>query len=499
MAKKGINAIAAGGSNMPSLYMCFQVYEKIESPRWMVQSINLTDLITSSSSSNPNPMIRQVLHTTPDLKIPCNAGCCCVSRSKIMFGGGYQYLDPRDHGRLYDVSDQIYEFDETDELKISDKKFSKGKSRTMMMTLRDGKLYALGFPQPNRTLDLHHKYLPPFEVFDFKEQTWSILPDPPFDDLVGSPSSFNLCYATVDTTILLSAENSCTYRFDAACPSKGWKVHTASPLPCSIGRALVLNHCSDYNIMFGYDSCYDAAQDIRNFTIGVHLMDTNDYSWTHISSLLVLPPEILARNPTSDTDIVHISCAVVTFEYFLSSYSKTIKFNILGFRLLNFDDKPPCGASMLGAFLVGDPVQYGNAFTDYGGKFPKATKGITLEPGETLPDFLFERATTSAVATMASVGCIPNQSSLVPIAASQQNHFPSCSRGPVSVLPCADFLTGNCGNSYQYSQQHAGHYPIVTEPGIMYPNTHAMVGHMQSSVPNLVQVAPGYVYPKLSC
>ncbi|KAL6177506.1 hypothetical protein ACLB2K_049032 [Fragaria x ananassa] len=312
-----------------------------------------------------------------------------------MFGGGYQYLDPRDHCRLYEVSDQIYEFDETDELKISDKKFSKGKSDTMMMTLRDGKLYALGFPEPNPTPDLNHKYLPPFEVFDFKEQTWSILPDPPFDDLVDSPSCFSLCYATVDTTILLSAENSCTYRFDAACPSKGWKVHTASPLPCSIGRALVLNH-RNYNSMFGYESCYGA--DIRNFTIGVHLMDKNDYSWTHIASLLVLPPEIQAqlprhffpveqysivhvggriiclvlhklliseqscggeRIPTSDTDMNSISCAVVTFEYFLSRYSKTIKFNILGFRLLKFDDEPPCGASMLGAFLVG--IQYNMA------------------------------------------------------------------------------------------------------------------------------------------
>ncbi|KAL6184006.1 hypothetical protein ACLB2K_045413 [Fragaria x ananassa] len=421
-------------------------------------------------------MIRQVLHTAPDLKLPANAGCCCVSRSKIMFGGGYQYLDPR-LGRLYDVSDQIYEFDETDELKISDKKFSKGKSRPMMMTLRDGKLYALGFPQANPKLDLDHKYLPPFEVFDFKEKTWSILPDPPFDDLVGSPRSFNLCYATVDTTILLSSENSCTYRFNAASPSKGWKVHTASPLPCSIGRALVLNH-RNYNIMFGYGSCHGA--DIRNFTIGVHLMDKNDYSWTHITSLLVLPPEIQAqlprhffpveqysivhvggriiclvlhkfllcedscggeRSPTSDTDMNNISCAVVTFEYFLSRCSETvkIKFNILGFRLLEFDDEPPWGASMLGAFLVGDPVQDGHALTDYGGKFPKATKGITLEPGDTLPDFLFKRATTSAVATMASVGCIPNQSSLVPVAASQQNHFPSCSCGPESVLPCADF------------------------------------------------------------
>ncbi|KAL6185626.1 hypothetical protein ACLB2K_041756 [Fragaria x ananassa] len=202
MEKKGINAIAAGGSNMPSLYMCFEVYESIESAQWMVQSINLADLITcsssSSSSSNPNPIIREVLHTAPDLKVPYNAGCCCVSRSKIMFGCGYQFPIPI---QRYQISDQIYEFDETDELKIR-------------------------FPEPNPTPD--HKYLLAFEAFDFKEQTWSILPDPPFDDLVGSPSSFNLCYATMDTSILLSAENSCTYRFDAACPSKGWKVHTAA-------------------------------------------------------------------------------------------------------------------------------------------------------------------------------------------------------------------------------------------------------------------------------
>ncbi|KAL6194169.1 hypothetical protein ACLB2K_035253 [Fragaria x ananassa] len=103
-------------------------------------------------------------------------------------------------------------------------RFSKGKSQTMMMTLPDGKLYALGFPETNLHPDL--KYLPPFEVFDFKEQTWSILPHPPFDDLVGSPSHFDLCYASVDTSILLSAQNTDIYRFDAAFPSKGWTVYT---------------------------------------------------------------------------------------------------------------------------------------------------------------------------------------------------------------------------------------------------------------------------------
>ncbi|KAL6191382.1 hypothetical protein ACLB2K_037773 [Fragaria x ananassa] len=126
---------------------------------------------------------------------------------------------------------------------------------------------------------------------------------------------------------------------------------------------------------------------------------------------------------------------------------------------------------MLGAFLVGDPVQDDNP---YGGKFPKATKGITLKPGQELPDFLFERETTSAVATMANVGCIPNHSSMVPGSASQQNYFPSYSLAPDSVLPCADYIARNGGNSsYQYSQQYAGHYPILAGPGNVYPNTHA--------------------------
>lgn len=547
MEKKGSSEseipIAAGQSIRSGVYMCFEVMKTDKSPRWIIQALNLSHLSAPDPWSRVQGFLRQVLYTSPDLKLPSRPGCG-VFGSKIVFGGGQYLPEARLCAPPIEVSKEIFEF-ETDasepKIKRSENEFLSGKCQTMLMTLADGKLYALSSPQV-QYVDHREEYMPAFEVFDATKKIWLPLPQPPFERLATKRLAtkfwnFDLCYATFENTILLSTPNACMYRFDAANPAKGWTKHSETPLPCTLGSPLVLKHSDDNYIMFAYHTSLDSI-------LGVYLMSSPGYALRHIASLVVLPPQLHLKLPpkffpVDRYSIVHLggrivclvlakfipsahdcgfcpaycmagrncygyvkekmSIFVVTFEYFLSPDSLTMDFNILDSHLLGFDtneygDLQSSSGYMLGAFFLGDPIQGGNDFTDHGVKSPKASKDINLNPGAKLSTSLCKRTTPFAVAAT-NVGCIPNHSSLVPIAAFQQNPAPSCSFGPDSILPYMNFQTGNGGSSSQCLQQYAGHYPVLSGPGYMYPNTPSTVGWLEIRAPKLFQVGLGCVYP----
>lgn len=171
MEKKGVNSeseipIAAEQSIRSVVYMCFQVMKIDKSPRWIIQALNLSHLSTRKPWP-PEKLLNQVLYTGPDLKLPSLPGCG-VFGSKIVFGGGQYFPEDRFGAPRIETCKEIFEF-ETDasepKIKRSENEFLSGKSQTMLMTLADGKLYALSYPQ-KQYVNYRKVYMPAFEVFD---------------------------------------------------------------------------------------------------------------------------------------------------------------------------------------------------------------------------------------------------------------------------------------------------------------------------------------------
>ncbi|TQD90946.1 hypothetical protein C1H46_023467 [Malus baccata] len=132
-----------------------------------------------------------------------------------------------------------------------------------------------------------------------------------------------------------------------------------------------------------------------------------------------------------------------------------------------------------------------------GSEFTRSTKEFKLNPGAKTFSPSFTKATTSTpppLPTVGSMGYLPNNSPMVPVAAAQpgvgSNPFASRTSLPVKVVPINNFTNGNGGNGSQFSQpivghvgsraqtlRYAGQYPVQAAAPYVHPNSQAvMVG-----------------------
>lgn len=132
-----------------------------------------------------------------------------------------------------------------------------------------------------------------------------------------------------------------------------------------------------------------------------------------------------------------------------------------------------------------------------GSEFTRSTKEFKLNPGAKTFSPSFTKATTSTpppLPTVGSMGYLPNNSPMVPVAAAQpgvgSNPFASRTSLPFKVVPINNFTNGNGGSGSQFSQpivghvgsraqtlRYAGQYPVQAAPPYVHPNSQSvMVG-----------------------
>ncbi|KAM5547712.1 hypothetical protein ABKV19_001935 [Rosa sericea] len=233
-----------------SFYMCC-LEHGTDWAAYVVRTIKLSDLLSSSAVGDDPPRLRQVAYEAGS-HLPGSVGCG-VWGSQIVFTGGVTPSSPYGFRTIGPDSvwhTNVYAFEtHTNEIRKLDANLQGGKMDPLMVELA-GKLYALSYRLVGHP--------PSFEVFDPKIGKWEGLPQPPFFQ-VGSPyyEHGNFSYAIAGTKMFASHEKCPVFCFDVAHPDREWRL---VPTMCRGGpfpfdnNALVLDlqGDDDKKIMFAY-------------------------------------------------------------------------------------------------------------------------------------------------------------------------------------------------------------------------------------------------------
>lgn len=234
-----------------SLYMCV-LEHRIESVAYVVRTVKLSDLLSSSS---PVPL-RQVAYEAGS-HLPGSVGCG-VWGSQIVFTGGVKPSRPHGLGALSGDSvchTNVYALEtnantnSSHSIRKLDANLQGAKYDALTVEL-GGKLYALSYRRVGDP--------PSFEVLDPKLGRWEGLPQPPFFQ-IDSPyyDHGNFAYAIAGTKIFASHQECPVFCFDVAYPDREWRIVSTmcggGPFPF-YNRALVLDlqGDDDRKIMFAY-------------------------------------------------------------------------------------------------------------------------------------------------------------------------------------------------------------------------------------------------------
>ncbi|KAK9938844.1 hypothetical protein M0R45_015562 [Rubus argutus] len=314
--KKAVGLKLEGEEANKSLYICYLEHHVGSWVAYVVHSIKLSDLLSSTSFDHAL-QLRQVAYKA-GLDLPGSVRCG-VWGSQILFIGGMKPSFRFGLGACESNSvvwhRDVYAF-ETDQpqrrresniISKMDASFTllQGKFNPLTVELR-GKLYALS----SRLVDEP----PSFEVFDPKVGSWAPLPQPPFfKERSPYHHNGNFSYAIAGTKMFVCHEKCPVFCFDVAHPHREWRLVPTmcqgGPFPF-VSKALVLDlPADDKKIMFAYSH--------RRWCLGVYLMSLveNEESITRIGDLK-LPMLPLELGVAEAFQFVHIggqkACLVVT-------------------------------------------------------------------------------------------------------------------------------------------------------------------------------------------
>ncbi|KAK9907801.1 hypothetical protein M0R45_000741 [Rubus argutus] len=284
--KKAVGLKLEGEEANKSLYICYLEHHVGSWVAYVVHSIKLSDLLSSTSFDHAL-QLRQVAYKA-GLDLPGSVRCG-VWGSQILFVGGmkpsFRYGIGACESDSVVWNRDVYAF-ETDQpqrrresniISKMDASFTllQGKFNPLTVELR-GKLYALSY----RLVDEP----PSFEVFDPKVGSWAPLPQPPFfKKWPPYHHNGNFSYAIAGTKMFVCHEKCPVFCFDVAHPHREWRL---VPTMCQsfVSKALVLDlPADDKKIMFAYSH--------RRWCLGVYLMSLEVRKPALLSPKLGLPYE----------------------------------------------------------------------------------------------------------------------------------------------------------------------------------------------------------------